>query len=667
MTEASPGDPDAVAAFGLALSGGGLRAAAFGLGALQALDGELGAVRGPGAADYLACVSGGSYTAAAVTLFLHSDRFEGGTAPLGRPFAPGSPEATHLAANSDYLSRDGRWRLLGSLLAAIAYGIVAAGSVLLWPAVVSGFLGQTWRNFEPLVAESQTVTRGLGLVAAALWALALFHIITRRPFTNRALVVWTVSLMSLLPSLSATVSGLAPLRSPRWAERNIGWLLVALAVTVAAHAVWSFFRPAPLGARSVKTALLEGLTNSAVRWLQALMVVGSAWVIAAYATDSPSLLQILLLGVVLIMYGFVTFHAAGDIVSSFWLYRDRLTRFFAVIHTDDGVRAPVDPHAVLLSALEPDRYAQAKTPELLVCATANMTTPRRACPRSGAVSMVMTPSVVHLHLDGGYSMATRQFERFGLPADLNGSAAPALSLSAAVALTGAAASPAMGKLTQRHLRTLFVILNVRLGRWLPNLANAEIRRLADGDEVPNLRIDGADLLREFVGSHSASSPLVYVSDGGHYDNLGLVELLRRRCRLIVSIDASGDPIGVPRTLSAAIELARDELDTAVEIDLDRFARSSDNRRHLAHTHAVGSITYPGGSVGHLVVLKIGLAPTSAESVKASSKRWRRFPNHGTYDQFYTSERFDAYRALGYDTAAVALTDGQVDRVLRLGG
>src|SRR5207249_4953853 len=96
----------------------------------------------------------------------------------------------------------------------------------------------------------------------------------------------------------------------------------------------------------------------------------------------------------------------------------------------------------------------------------------------------------------------------------------------------------------------------------------------------------------------------------------------------------------------------------------RFIRSADDRRCLAHTSAVGRIRYADGSNAHLVVLKIGLTSTSSAEVRTLRDRWRRFPNHGTGDQFYTSELFDAYRALGYDTTKLAIDSEEVDKVLR---
>jgi hypothetical protein len=87
-----------------------------------------------------------------------------------------------------------------------------------------------------------------------------------------------------------------------------------------------------------------------------------------------------------------------------------------------------------------------------------------------------------------------------------------------------------------------------------------------------------------------------VTDGGHWENLGLVELVRRRCETIVCIDASGDKPGAFGTLQEAITLARIEAGASIEIDLDPLL--PDPATGLSHDCvAVGVVRYHAGS-GH---------------------------------------------------------------------
>jgi hypothetical protein len=231
-----------------------------------------------------------------------------------------------------------------------------------------------------------------------------------------------------------------------------------------------------------------------------------------------------------------------------------------------------------------------------------------------------------------------------------------ISLGVAVAVSGAALSPSMGKMTKRSIRFLMGLLNVRLGMWLPNPwwekqgkwwsrleTKGRVQRFLRTRPRPRF------LLREITGSNHANSKFLYVSDGGHYENLGLVELLRRGCTVIYCMDAAGDQGDTFFTLGEALELARTELQ--VQIDIRPDALRPDKESGEASTDfAVGRITYPNGVQGVLVYGKANVTGEAPWDVRAFREKDRRFPNHGTVDQFFDEQKFEAYRTLGYSTA-----------------
>ncbi len=141
-----------------------------------------------------------------------------------------------------------------------------------------------------------------------------------------------------------------------------------------------------------------------------------------------------------------------------------------------------------------------------------------------------------------------------------------LTLLAAIAMSGAAISPSMGKMTKRPLTFLMALANVRLGVWVPNprwvgeLGRRQELRLRYVRPRPFY------LLCELLGLNRISSKYLYVTDGGHYENLGLVELLRRGCTEIYCLDASGlSADGAEfESLGEAITLARSELGVEIE-------------------------------------------------------------------------------------------------------
>lgn len=175
-------------------------------------------------------------------------------------------------------------------------------------------------------------------------------------------------------------------------------------------------------------------------------------------------------------------------------------------------------------------------------------TPRARRHERPAASFTFTP----LHVGSpvlGYR-PTRAYDA----QDWNG-----VRLAAAMAISGAAVSPNMGYHTSGTVRLLLTLFNVRLGGWLGNPAR-ENHRLRY-----HPRFALGPILAEAFGRLTRRNRYVYLSDGGHFDNLGLYEMVRRRCQLIVVSDASADPMFAYDALADAIRRIR--LDEGVEITL----------------------------------------------------------------------------------------------------
>src|SRR5207253_2249603 len=130
---------------------------------------------------------------------------------------------------------------------------------------------------------------------------------------------------------------------------------------------------------------------------------------------------------------------------------------------------------------------------------------------------------------------------------------------------------------------------IRLGVWLPNPGNMP-RSGPVAVANPRPRYS----LYELVGRHTIRSRYLYVTDGGHYENLGLVELLRRRCTLIYCFDAAGGDVDRYSTLGEAIAIARAEEGIEVVID-PSVMRPPDQERLYPTTCVTGLIRYPARS------------------------------------------------------------------------
>jgi hypothetical protein len=219
-------------------------------------------------------------------------------------------------------------------------------------------------------------------------------------------------------------------------------------------------------------------------------------------------------------------------------------------------------------------------------------------------------------------------------------------LSSAVAVSGAAAAANAGRITNPALRFLLAVVNVRLGYWLPNprfIANGDFKRRWWRGGYPQ---PGAyHLVREMIGALDTRSAFVNLSDGGHLENLGIYELIRRRCRVIIAIDAECDTAFSFVSLGDVVRFAR--MDRAVNIEIDVSDIRPDAKGHSKAHHAIGRIDYGRGEYGWLIYIKNSLTGREGESILKYRAVEKLFPHHSTNDQFFDEEQFEAYRELGY--------------------
>lgn len=236
------------------------------------------------------------------------------------------------------------------------------------------------------------------------------------------------------------------------------------------------------------------------------------------------------------------------------------------------------------------------------------------------------------------------------PARLYGGRKEGISLGTAVTISGAAASPNMGYHSSAVVTFIMALFNARLGWWLGNPG-------AKGDKTfdksgPEFAI--RPLVAETFGLTTDQNPYVYLSDGGHFENLGLYEMVLRRCRLIVVSDAGCDPACAFQDLGNAIRKIRIDLGISIEMD-DMLMRPrgdgtlfSDNERPGRYC-AVGKIIYPAAENapnGVLIYLKPGLYGDESVDVLNYASQNLSFPHEPTTDQWFSEAQFESYRALG---------------------
>ena len=172
------------------------------------------------------------------------------------------------------------------------------------------------------------------------------------------------------------------------------------------------------------------------------------------------------------------------------------------------------------------------------------------------------------------------------------------------------------------------------------------------------------LIKELLGQTTGVTRFVNLSDGGHFENLGVYELVRRRCRFIIVCDSEEDGQLTFGSLGDTIRKCRADFGVEIDINPQPIRR---NDKGLSTTHCVvGRIRYPESeqafsagmterceepkagehSRGWILYLKSSLTGNEPADVIAYHSRFSEFPHQSTLDQFFSESQFESYRRLG---------------------
>jgi hypothetical protein len=757
-------------------SGGGIRSAAYCLGALQSLE-STGLLA---KASWVVGVSGGSYIASSRALVKHD--LPPGTAPPA--YAPGTPEESNLRDNTRYIAPNGATVLVGVLslfLGAIATFVLVAAPVY----AVAHAWGWLLRGQGALVSSGphtmtaavtgtawwlpSAICAGIMLVLFAFWWLTLEppgrrhhraaapwlawvdpddpdRSASRARLVSRAAVLTVgiaVGMMAAPPVVSWLTRSTGPFGSimhfigfggrPSWSLPALAGLIAAVAAVArfcqAGLAKWNALSGPAAGQASWLTTLAGWLRQNLMPWLACAVIVAAGVVLAlrwigdgaqaGFGTDQLlpviAALAVTLLGRVVVNVNRISLHD---------VYRWRLADAFAV--TRQAVRARTPGRArELFAEAAATRLSQlrADEPGLVICGTANINANREVPPGSGGFCVSFDPDRVTLRQR---TCAAGEDDATALTSDYEALVGERrCTLFDISAISGAAVSPLMGAATRQAYRILLTMTNVRLGVWLPHpvlvrRAREVIDRPAgdpgradkwwtrrpillllwymsphllwgrDADlnfdrearlwaHVLRLRLDNRlrgevwyrllqptlGLLRaEAVGHLSYRGTWMYVTDGGHYDNLGLVEALRRGARHIVVLDASGDKADTWFTLGGSMALARTDagvdiaLDPTTMVDAGGGGGAGLAPGQVVRPWAHGRFSRPAGDhglpeEGDIWVCKLGWWTEAPWEVLAYARGHSTYPCDSTLEQLYDAAEFEAYHVLGGATLQAA--------------
>lgn len=607
------GIPDWRWAAGIALSGGGIRSATFGVGVLAAL-----AKRNLlHQFDYLSTVSGGGYAGSFLTQLLGTGTGEGlGLRRDAIPFRRPEGESGILKAlrqRARYLSGTFWERVFVALRQ--AYGLFVNLVLLIVATAAFAYLDACLRRALP---DRWAMVLA---VAAPLSALLIFAASTGRLDATGTNPGWRHVLLGslfVIPPLwfSLGVIHHALENATTWVPGSIetGPFVSSLVAGGSAVAVAGALATAFARFRSAVVAVLTTLVA---------LLAESALYFAFQAT-SPLMGGLALLGLVLVAALPLAFLDV-NLTSLHGYYRAKLSAAFLL--KPDGQAA--DP-------LKLSHVAPGTTPFPIVNCALNVPGSDDPVMR-GRLSDVFSLTPVSIGSAVLGHLPTRKWE----------AANPELDLATAMALSGAAASPQMGLRTTKLGSFWLTFLNVRLGYWLR-------RPEPDPDGCPPPAVSSRPrlqyLLRELTATAHEDLGFLHVSDGGHIENLGVYELLRRRCRFILAVDGENDPSMTFHALTNLQRLAYIDFGIRIEAELDdlRLGGGGLSRSHFRFCR----ICYPAsgggteGEIGYLVFLKLSLTGNEGEFIRRYRLDEPAFPHHPTADQFFSEPQFEAYRSLG---------------------
>ncbi|RZT17434.1 hypothetical protein EV649_4974 [Kribbella sp. VKM Ac-2569] len=746
MRRADP--PSGPARYGIALSGGGIRASSISLGALQALD---DGVLGWSGARAVTAVSGGSNMAAGWSISrssLPTTDEESRERERLRQLAPRpwrqrengwlTPEERHLVDNLGYLGSNQPRGSDTDPAAAKATrqsgpeGNQTSTKASYRPAVFATVIAGLTVNLVVLLSMGWAITRPVGwalrsltgqggeLPNGAMHGLVKDHLLALPGLIFLAagfvvLMLWVLAgqfLVGYAQNKPAARVTLQTLKRASYSALGLGALL--------ALTLWGFIELVGAVAHLTLPTLIAtvgasvGVVGSVVRILRkpaarfAPMLGGFAFVVVALGLTALAtwtaakhevtwsrddlvswqsgwnwVLALAVLAVVLLGPSSESWSLAP-------FYRGKLRLAYATYRTDNGedeVRVrPYDndvpgtdeaKHEPGLFAFNYDNKA-VRTP-LVVCTTSTVTS-RAVRTRYGtpALSVTFDPerTILHLPQDGRgntlqFAASTRVLDRLGEKLNKR------ITTMMAVAISSAAVSPAMGRYQIGPTSMLLAFFNIRLGVWIANprfITQLEAAELDKEIDLSYPRTGLGYLFKEFFGIHDLDDPYLYLTDGGHWENTGLVELLRiPEITEIVCVDADSGPGDATSSLGKAIAIAPSECDIRIDISLDPLRAAPSTSRVPAYsprTVNIGFFSKGAGSftdqtpVGVLWYAKPGLAKEMPAALLAFHERYPTYPRESTLNQFFDTASFVAYRNFGrYNARQILLARQNLQEAL----
>jgi predicted acylesterase/phospholipase RssA len=707
---------------GLALSGGGIRSASFSLGVLQAMayKGWLKKV------DYLSTVSGGGYIGSSISWLLSRKLDESSTGikrfgvknknfPYGTyPMSGKIPEILQTAKDNQaeletsaketanvserykgkllrYLRQQAKYLTPGDGINVMSLAAVVLRGALLSLFVYFGLLflifaliGRPVLDLTAADLYSSLPLKDLNLVIwlalagsiffalfALLYSLGTYwlsklkrnseadisHKKKGRAYRLRQFYErWAGRLLTL--SLALLIFGAIPYiynALQQWAENAAGITGVLSSIFGILSGITAFFKSSNSKKGLVPMGLIVTVGTAAL-WFGLLLLSYHLSILmpAPYSGKGIGLCLVIAAAV-----GVVGWYANINYVSIHRYYRDRLMEAFmpdvdkaldGEIATRAAGNADKQPIDSLLDDQATPGLDENPAPYHLI--NTNVVLESSRIPKfrgRGGDSFILSPRFC-----GSNATGWSRSEVF-----MNGR----MTLPTAMAISGAAVNPSTGVggkgITRQPLLSMLMgLLNIRLGYWAPN---PNPKRAASS--IPNYFLPGlSEMFTRWKLNEKAS--YVELTDGGHFENLALYELIRRRARLIIVCDAGADPKFQFSDFANVVEKARVDFGTLILSNCDDLkilvphqkSSDKDDIKSAERGYIKSTIIYPDNSRGCLLYIKTTFFEKLSADLYGYKMAHPQFPDEPTSDQFFDEKQFEAYRELGYQTAWHMMND-----------
>jgi hypothetical protein len=625
------GIPEKAHTIGLALSGGGIRSATFSLGILVALARRAILPQ----IDYLSTVSGGGFVGSFLTVFLSSTADEQKEPRIGLrsselPFLRQEGEAEalrHIRHHSKYLASRSLWERTKTVSAQI-YGMLVNFAGILFIAAILALV-------EFFVRDA-SVSRGIWTTAAMLSVAALLAASFVSPLLLRRGLAAQRTADSIVAALFLILLALVGWKAlgychqvawkwpiPKWSTLNHKTIIALLGAIPAIASAFSGFAGRKLPRASIFLVVLAAVATplflfalylSIYRWLE-----GPAILMPLIAHPPRTLfMAAIILALSLLYFVFLDI----NFTSPHRYYRNKLAAAYLIQPAANPT--PTQPFSEAGNLKLSEVRRETRAPYHLLNAALNVPSSTNPGMQGRLTDFFLFSSAYCGSPLIGYKETTawEDWDRH-------------LNVGTAMAISGAAAAPQMGLATRPSLRFWLALLNVRLGYWVRKPDHN-----ARFGSAPGLWF----LFREMLGWMNEKSTWINVSDGGHIENLGVYELLRRRCRYILAVDGEQDQRMTFAALTTLQRLAAIDLNTRIDINLDDLRL---NEQGLSRSHfRFCRIHYPNNRYGYLLYLKLSLTGNEGEFIRRYRSDDPAFPHDSTANQFFTETQFEAYRSLG---------------------